>query len=131
MSTTDPYIFLIDDDEVSNYLAETILQTSGITNKFSVFKHAMAAVEAIENEWPDLILLDLNMPGLTGFEFLEICKKNYPKLIERIVILSSSTFEKDLTKASDYGVKKYLVKPLKKEDLKNIIKITFQNNNSE
>ncbi len=63
---------------------------------------------------PDVILLDLKMPGFTGFEFLEWLRSKSPgdqRLIP-VVVMSSSALPDDITKAYTMGVNSYLVKPV-------------------
>ena len=67
--------------------------------------------------WPDLILCDLNMPVMNGFEFLKWLKRESPCPRTPLVVLSSSAVETDVTKAYDLGAAAYLVKPSSHEEL--------------
>ena len=67
--------------------------------------------------WPDLILCDLNMPVMNGFEFLKWLKRDSPCPRTPLVVLSSSAVENDLAKAYDLGAAAYLVKPSSHEEL--------------
>ncbi len=65
-----------------------------------------------------LIFLDINMPLMNGWEFLEYCQTEYSKASIQVVILTSSPFKKDQIKASNYNqVTFYKIKPLYKENI--------------
>lgn len=68
---------------------------------------------------PDVLLLDINMPVIDGWTFLDILMKEIPAVTEkmRIYIVSSSIDTRDLEKVKEYDiVKEYLVKPLNSDD---------------
>lgn len=78
------------------------------------FDNAMDALRDIYHISPDYLFLDLNMPEMTGWDFLETF--NPIKSDPEIYILSSSVDERDIIKANQYmQVKKYLSKPLIKQ----------------
>ncbi len=116
---------LIDDDDVSLILAKKILERTGLVTEV---RTALNGAEAIShlNKWfdrsmslPDVILLDLNMPVMDGFSFLDAFYKL--PLLEvgnvRIIVVSSSDNPRDISKVRSKGVKDYLLKPLKPEEL--------------
>lgn len=73
---------------------------------------------------PDLIFLDLNMPEFDGFQVLEHLQQQEAcewLIRERIVVLTTSISKLDYTKASDYHVQNYLVKPLSEEKVKQVV----------
>ena len=63
-------IFVVDDNEANRRLLELILTTAGFAN-IRLFADGVTALKAIEAGQPDIILLDLHMPGLDGFGVLE------------------------------------------------------------
>ena len=65
---------------------------------------------------PDIILLDLNMPKISGIEFLKILKKDDVLRYIPTIILSTSNNQKDLLECYKTGVAGYVIKPLKYED---------------
>ncbi|OYU96455.1 MAG: response regulator [Bacteroidetes bacterium B1(2017)] len=109
---------IIDDDSIFNFLSERLLTKSEVANNITAFSNAKEALsyfaESKENS-PDIILLDIRMPEMTGFEFLdEFTRLNH--LSTNIYMLSSSLDEKDRVKANTYtSVKGFLSKPLNKE----------------
>lgn len=119
-------ILLIDDDNISNYIVSVLLNS--MENKLPFFvannaTEAMKYVNQLNNTSRVLILLDIHMPVLDGFEILESLKKmeEIDDSLLDIVIISSSIAQKDLDKARKIGISKFLLKPIVKEDLQVII----------
>jgi len=84
------------------------------------FTSPVAALDNLTNINPDLIFLDLNMPEMDGFQFLDAMKER--DLDYKVVILSSSTSEVDMQQAAVYkNVTSYHIKPLQKEPLQKIL----------
>ncbi|HEY9258501.1 response regulator [Chitinophaga sp.] len=117
-------IFIVDDDPIHQQIAKIMIERQAITSNIRVFSDAQDVLDYLRenagdtNALPDLILLDLNMPVMDGWEFLEeyasFCKQ-LPKSI-RIFVLTSSIDEKDRERVSAYDfVTGYLTKPLSKE----------------
>ena len=70
----------------------------------------------------DIIFLDINMPGMNGFEFLDAYKSEHAHNNMVVIMLTSSAQEKDIQKSRDYSfVKEYLVKPLNAEVITELI----------
>ncbi len=101
-----------------------------ITTHIKVACTGKDALEMIQEQWQftgpyiqrdnrKLILLDINMPGMDGFEFLEISSElNLPNTY--VAVLSSSSLEADRTKASQYHVIDYIEKPLTRTKLEEL-----------
>jgi CheY-like chemotaxis protein len=130
-------ILLVDDDEV------TIFYNSHIINKLGVTEHLHSELNgenalrylkekvsyASDYLKPDLIFLDINMPIMNGFEFLEAYEKlpDSDKGAHMIVMLTSSMLEVDRQHAAQFGcVSAYLPKPLKPEAIQGVIDQYFQ-----
>ena len=107
----DLKILLVEDDHVTSFLSTMILKVLGFKDVDSV-KNGQEAFTYIEKGCPDLIFLDLNMPVMDGFEFLnqKAQKGNCPKT--HIVILTSSDRPKDKKEAYNYNIIDYVEKPL-------------------
>ncbi|MDF9796839.1 CheY-like chemotaxis protein [Catalinimonas alkaloidigena] len=116
-------VLLVDDDEVSNFITTEILNTINLADTILVASNGQEALDLIgqvtddkagqnDKDCPDLIFLDLNMPVMDGFEFLEACEPcNKNKL--NVVVLTSSTNPKDIEETRKFSqVKGYLSKPL-------------------
>ncbi|MFP4089229.1 MAG: response regulator [Cyclobacteriaceae bacterium] len=124
------YLF-IDDDEISNFLVESIAEKLDIAEQSRFLDDAPAALKYLEEVQqsassvpPRFIFLDLNMPLMGGFEFLdEYESRNYHKLYPtRIYILSSSVSPSDIKRSKEYNtVNGFISKPLKTDELKKII----------
>ena len=118
-------VMLVDDSDMDNMLNKMILQTVKFSESIVVFKSSIAALaylkkEAKSTNIPELILLDINMPEMNGFEFMEEFQKLPNKIsgYTKIYIISSSDDPIDVTRASKYkSVVKYLKKPLNRLEL--------------
>lgn len=75
---------------------------------------------------PDLILLDLNMPGMSGLEFLQIIKSDSELHSLPIIILSTSDAKSDITKSYDHGANSYIVKPMNFDEYIEILSVTMK-----
>lgn len=120
-------VLLVDDDFTSNLLSETIIKRLDITEDIAVADNGEDAFQYIKetcfsDRCPELILLDIHMPILNGFEFLEAYKllKSFNNKIV-LAILTSSSFEKDIEAAKDLGVDDFIIKPLTSEKLLDLI----------
>jgi CheY-like chemotaxis protein len=107
-------IYLIDDQPISNFITKKLLELEGINENVRDFTDAAEALENVTNDEDALIFLDLNMPVMNGWDFLEAIKNK--NLQHRIIILTSSTSRVDKEKAKEYPcVIKYMVKPMNKK----------------
>ncbi|WKX74979.1 response regulator [Zobellia laminariae] len=115
-------ILIIEDDEVTNFISKTKLNSLGFQN-ISVVTNGQLGINYLkENDCPDLILLDINMPILDGWEFLEA--KNNMGLCPDIpiVITTSSGRPEDRSKASVFKeIITYLEKPVDFDDLRSLL----------
>ncbi|WP_276167598.1 response regulator [Zobellia alginiliquefaciens] len=106
-------ILIIEDDDVTNFISKVKLESLGF-NDISVVTDGQMGVDYLkDNECPNLILLDINMPILDGWEFLAIKEKlglcpNVP-----IIVTTSSGRPEDRLKACDFSaIVDYLEKPI-------------------
>ncbi|MEQ8280145.1 MAG: response regulator [Deltaproteobacteria bacterium] len=116
---------IVDDSDADVYLASHFLQRSGrfehvwgITepeDALALFEHFEETAANDERFPPSLILLDINMPRMNGFEFLEALQKLELARKPVVVIVSSSDHENDRTRAAQSPlVREYVTKPLSK-----------------
>ncbi len=118
-------ILLIDDDIIIQKLHHHIFKKT-TNSPIKTFSNGLEAKEYFDQNFSSkrnyLILLDLNMPYMNGWEFLEYCQAKYPNAKIQVVILTSSPFKKDQIKASSYKqVLSYKIKPLYKEHVNEIL----------
>lgn len=112
-------IFLIDDQPITNYITKKLFEVNGVDNPVIDFTNPELAFEALNAKQQILILLDLNMPEMTGWEFLDKMKKE--QNIHETVILTSSSSKLDREKAKEYpNVLAYVEKPLDKIKFKEL-----------
>jgi CheY-like chemotaxis protein len=117
-------VLIVDDDPISAFLTKLILEDIGFVKDIFIESNGEDAYHFISNGKVqgrlDLILLDLNMPKMNGFEFLEVV--NSSQLINpeqlKIVVLTSSTNEHDREMAYRYRVHDFLEKPLNEDKIK-------------
>jgi response regulator of citrate/malate metabolism len=122
-------LLIIDDDSICSFVNIRVAQTSGIFKQIRSVHNVKDALDVIEQATkdsslaPDVILLDLNMPILNGFDFIQAFQNSsYPNK-ERlsIVILTSSDNSIDIERARTCGVNHYLKKPLTVNELQTTI----------
>nr|YP_010484954.1 hypothetical protein Ycf29 [Hypnea cervicornis]UVW80648.1 hypothetical protein Ycf29 [Hypnea cervicornis] len=113
-------IMLIDDDifllnSVSNYL---------ISQKFSVsvFNNAKSALDQLSKKIPDLIIVDIMMSNIDGYQFLIIIRSNQLFYDVPVICLTAKGMTKDRIKGYDLGCNAYLTKPFDPDELLSIIK---------
>lgn len=82
-------------------------------------------LEVVEREHPDLIVLDLMMPEMHGFEVLEVLKKNPETAQIPVIMLTARTQDQDVLKGWQAGVECYLTKPFNPIELITFIKRIF------
>lgn len=112
---------LIDEDEIDNIINQKIIESNNFCENIMVYQTGGDALEYLRTNannpdaLPDLIFLDINMPIMDGFQFLEEFEKLAEPILEKckIIMLSSSISPRDIDRAaSNRFVKKYLNKPL-------------------
>jgi CheY-like chemotaxis protein len=122
------YIMLIDDDEDDNFFHERAIKK--VANEIVVRAHrsaeealAILKEEQNKNNLPGLIFLDINMPGMNGWEFLEEYNKLDKSLQSKVIVimLTTSNNEADKRKAKSWDfVSDYITKPLTKQGVEAI-----------
>ena len=122
-------VLLIDDDAISNFLNTSLLKEMQVTQDIKVTLNGEEALRYLQQQkaanrpFPQLVLLDINMPVMNGFEFLEsfreITDEDYHSVV---IILTTSTNTRDFEQLKQYEeVEVYLSKPLTDENLQYII----------
>jgi len=107
-------IYLVDDQPISNFITKKLIELEGFEGNIEDYTDPTRAFKSVAQDENALIFLDLNMPVMNGWEFLEAMKNK--NIHHRIIILTSSTSKIDQDKAKEYPcVVKYMVKPMNKK----------------
>ncbi|HVD96840.1 MAG TPA: response regulator [Cytophagaceae bacterium] len=128
---------LVDDDVVSNFVSEKIIQNANITNELKVATNGHMAFKYIEKcaasnkPCPDLIFLDVNMPVMDAFDFLYLYGRMDKKNRGAVVILTSSDNPNDIEHLSQFDIMAYINKPLTKEKIDALIEKNFNQSDDD
>ncbi len=116
-------LIFIDDDEATNYYNRYIIEEINISKECRFFQKAEEALEYFKNLndptlIPDVLFLDINMPRMNGWNFLEKFKELKMEKTPRVVMLSTSISPKEHSRArEDEMIYKFINKPLTQEAL--------------
>ncbi|SEO92432.1 Response regulator receiver domain-containing protein [Mucilaginibacter gossypiicola] len=126
-------VLLVDDDEINNFISIKLIKKALLNTEIMACLNGKYAIEQLSdiqrkdpNKLPDYILLDINMPIMNGWEFLDEYKRlNLDPLGKsKIYIISSSVFSNDINKARSYPlVKDFISKPLNVEKIKELFEV--------
>ena len=118
-------ILIIENDETSNFIMKFVLKSSADFDSLESVDNGEEACKYLEehkDNMPDLIFLDLHMPGMDGWEFLDWYEQREFKGKSKIVIISSSILMEDKLKSQMYAdVLDFVDKPLTKETVEKIL----------
>ncbi|MDN5204469.1 response regulator [Fulvivirgaceae bacterium BMA10] len=114
-------ILLIDDEDINLFIIQNLIRLSGIEAEVIFFSSCQKGIDYVkqlidnDEEMPDLILLDIDMPVMTGWDFLDKYRNfNEKKKRETVLkIFTTSIIETDIQKAKEYpDIDGYLNKPM-------------------
>lgn len=126
-------VLLIDDDNAANFIHRIVIEETELVEDVGAFESPRAALKYLEDlqsvsPFPEIIFLDINMPLMDGWEFLDYCEKHIPTLTDScmICILSSSIIGKDIIRADQHPmVSEYVAKPLTGAKVKSAYQLYF------
>lgn len=107
-------VLLIDDDEDDRWLfAEALNRTAPHVRCYTAAggKEALQELEDQKIPRPDVIFLDLNMPGMDGKKCLQLIKQDAELSLIPIIVYSTSNFHKDIEEARTLGATEFIIKP--------------------
>ena len=113
--TAPPLVMIVDDSLTVRKVTSRMLQREGF--EVLTAKDGVDALEQLAEHMPDVILLDIEMPRMDGFEFTKNVKGNPPYANIPIVMITSRTAEKHRKRAADLGVDLYIGKPYQEDEL--------------
>lgn len=105
-----PYIYVIEDEEdisklICMYLSKSLMESKPFYNA----EDALSALKS--DKMPDLIILDLNLPGMSGFDFLQNIKQTYNTKMPSVMILSARDADEDIIEGLGIGADEFITKP--------------------
>jgi len=109
---TNYSVFVVDDEGVAREGVTLALKRE---YQVQAFASAEAVIDALENDAPDLILLDIGLPGMSGVEALKIIKEKHPEII--VIMITAYEDVETVISAMKLGAYDYVVKPLKMDSL--------------
>jgi CheY-like chemotaxis protein len=123
-------VLLVDDDNITNFINARLIRKLNIANQVQVSvngQEALRYLSGMQKRCPDLIFLDINMPVMNGFEFLQsYSQKSFCSSRPVIIILTTSSDHTDLEHLKKYSdVVGFLNKPLTEEKISSVIKSHF------
>ena len=126
MSAKYNKIMIVDDNEIDNYIVKVLLKNNNIASEILEFNSGLKAIEYLElhkdtaASLPEIIFLDIYMPLVDGFQFMDLFNKIESKLIRKckVCIVSSSIDNHDIVRTkSDKNIFTFVTKPITTEFL--------------
>lgn len=128
-------ILLVDDD-TTNYVNQLLLDDMKVTEQVLIANNGMVALQLLKQQWskgdcPELLLLDLSMPEMDGFEFLEAYEDLQfdQKQSFVIVVLTTSMNPGDFERLRKAPIKGIINKPLTEEKVQELLRLHFHEEN--
>ncbi|MGB2895994.1 MAG: response regulator [Anaerolineales bacterium] len=120
-------VWIVDDDEEMSHAVKLMLQL--LDSTVEIFRDARSAAKRLlAGERPELIVLDINMPEVSGIDFLEFLRMRSELKEIPVVMLSSETTDIQVDEAMRIGANAFVFKPVTIEELEEAIQIALPNN---
>ncbi|RDC62567.1 response regulator [Adhaeribacter pallidiroseus] len=125
-------VLLIDDNETTSFINRLLIERLKISEHLLMAQDGRSALNLLQERLasgavlPDLILLDIKMPGMDGFEFFSAFKEKPEYASCLTVMLTTSQNARDLEQAKALGIPYFLTKPLTPQKITDIIQLHFQ-----
>lgn len=121
-------LLVIDDDDINIFIIKKIVEKTGLAINMTSKANGQQAIDFIKEtlsnpeQFPHLVLIDINMPIMNGWEFVEAYQMLNVQQSVDMYILSSSVYENDIEKTKSYSsVKGFISKPLSIERLTELV----------
>lgn len=121
-------ICIIEDDRIQIFLLKKYIEKTGLVETVNIYENGKLAYDEFEsrskadNQFPDIIFLDINMPVWNGWQFYKSFLMLPESAYATTFVLTSSLSKEDKLKAKNFGLEeRYLLKPLKLELLRDIL----------
>ncbi|WP_400190372.1 response regulator [Hymenobacter sp. B81] len=125
-------VLLVDDDKTTNFLNQALLARLGVAERIHVALDGQQALELVQQDrtaptpdCPALILMDVNMPGMNGIEFLQHYRLLPAAQRHATVMLTTSLHPRDVEQVQELGVHGFLNKPLSPEKVGELLRTHF------
>lgn len=118
-------IWIVDDDEDMIRAVQLMVKLLDCETRL-FFSARLAAQTLLNGEHPDLFILDINMPEVSGIDFLEFLRHRKNTMNIPVVMLSTEAADVMVDKAMALGADSYVTKPVAIEELENAMKMAFQ-----
>jgi len=119
------HVWIVDDDQEMSKAMRMMLEL--LNCKTTNFLNARSAAQTLlTGERPDMLVLDINMPEVSGLDFLEFLRRRSEWKDLPIVMLSSETADVTVDEAMELGADGYVMKPVTLEELEKVIEKAFQ-----
>lgn len=126
-----PQILLVDDDDTTNFLNQLLLKKLNVSDHVRIAYNGEEALQLLTQDppyEPTLLLLDVNMPGMSGIEFLEAYQR-LPQAQQEatvIVMLTTSMDARDLARLNELPIAGLISKPLNQQKIETLLLLHFQ-----
>lgn len=115
-------ILVADDSETMRAVVMKVVTMSGVpVNQFFQAANGKEALEVLDNEWVDVILSDINMPEMTGMEFLRHLKQSEVHKNIPVILITTEASQARIDEAKALGVAGYVKKPFLPETIKKML----------
>jgi CheY-like chemotaxis protein len=118
-------IWIVDDDQDMIHAVQLMLQLLDYNTRYFLSPRP-AAQTLLDGQKPDLFLLDINMPGVSGIDFLEFLRRRSDFKHIPVVMLSTEASDVIIDRAMELGADAYVTKPVALEELEEAIKKAFR-----
>ena len=117
-------VLLVDDDPHSQAVFELVMRHFELP--FNILGDAETALNYLQTNTPDVILMDINLPGISGIEAMKILHADSATAHIPIVALSANAIPRDIEKGLEAGFFRYLTKPIKVNEFTETLNVAFE-----